>query len=259
MTVFLVRSLPGQYNQDEVHLTHSHQEKSWTHSWDYPDESLVSVLWNQSKNTLYLQLMAFVVVLVGAASLSLLALRAKFFSLILQIFLEVGGATPALLIVPLLIYIFSLKMGWLPLRFEPTVLGWILPLLALVFRPLCLATQILLDAWKKTEFQNYFLVARSKGLSQMQVYIRHGLKNALVPFTSQMGTFLVQSLTGSVLVETLFSFPGMGKLFVESLQHRDLPLILVLTLLYAFLMIFIQFISEIAQKKLEPRERFLLT
>ena len=257
LAVVLVKALPGHYNQDETKSTPRAGQEAhhtdWTKSWDYPDESLINLISRNLGYSLILQSISFILVLLSSFVLSLLSLRSKVFSQILDKILCLGISAPSLFWIPLLVYFFSLKLDLFPLRFEPTLIGWILPLLSLSLRPLCLSTEILLLEWKQAEGQSYFLVARSKGLSRLQVFIKHGLKNALIPYTAQMGNFLVQSIIGSVLVECLFSFPGIGLLFVQSLQNRDLPVVLSLTILFTLIMMLVHAAVEILHSWLEPR------
>lgn len=253
LALALVLALPGHYNLDETRLVVTTENLDWSRSWDYPDQSLFSLVGESLGSTILLQSLSFVSVLIISFLLSLMALRWLKLTPILEKILAVGIAAPSLFWIPLLVYFFSLKFDIFPLRFEPSVSGWILPLLALTLRPLCISTEILLSEWKKAETQNYFLVARSKGLSRLQVFYRHGLKNALIPYSTQMGSFLVQSLIGSVLVESLFSFPGIGLLFVRSLQNRDLPVVLTLTLIFTLIMMLVHGMVEILHSWLEPR------
>ncbi len=238
---------------DETKTVSLDENLDWTKSWDYPDQSLSSLLVENLGHSILLQIFSFALVLLLSFGFSLMALKFTGLYKPLSRVLAVGISAPSLFWIPLLVYFFSLRLEIFPLRYEPTVLGWILPLLALMLRPLCGSTEILLNEWKRAERQNYFLVARSKGLSRTQVFYRHGLKNALIPYTTQMGSFLVQSLMGSVLVESLFSFPGIGYLFVQSLQSRDLPVVLALTIIYSFISLIIHGLVELLQFKLEPR------
>lgn len=254
LSLGLILALPGHYHLDETKLTQQ-GKLDWSKSWDHPDQTLTEVVLTTFNYTLALQILSFIVVLIFSFLISLAALKWGKLKPTIEKILSIGISAPSLFWIPLLVYFLSLKWNLLPLRFEPSIAGWILPLVALTLRPLCLCTQILLTEWMKSESQAYFLVARSKGLSRIQVFYRHGLKNALIPFSTQMGSFLVQSLIGSVLVESLFAFPGMGLLFVQSLQNRDLPVVLTLTLLFTAVMILVHGLVEVFQKYLEPRNR----
>lgn len=253
ISVALVLSLPGHFYLDETKLQVTAVGMDWSRSWDYPDQTLPSLIGENLGYSIVLQSLSFLLVLLFSFVLSLFCLRWTKFQALIEKLLIVGISAPSLFWIPLLVYFLCLKFDFLPLRYEASLSGWILPLVALTLRPLSLSTQILLSEWKGAETQNYFLVARSKGLSRLQVFYRHGLKNALIPYTAQMGNFLVQSLMGSVLVETLFSFPGIGLLFVQSLQNRDLPVVLALTILFTGVMMFVHLIVEFIQSQLEPR------
>jgi ABC-type dipeptide/oligopeptide/nickel transport system permease component len=249
----LIRALPGHYNQDEVKLSSSRVETSWTRSWDRPDDSVAKVISERARYSLGLQILAILSLLTSSILIATAALKWRNVDLIVEKVLQIGVSSPALFLIPIFVYLFCLKLDWLPLRFENSLAGWLLPLIALILRPVCISSHLLLQEWKKEEDKNYFLAARAKGLSRLQVFYRHGLKNALLPYVSQFGTFLVQTLMGAILVETLFSFPGMGLLFVESIRGRDLPVVLWLTILFSFLVILVQNAIELLQHLLEPR------
>lgn len=251
----LISALPGRFHLDETQIQGSLENPDWTKSWESPEISLIDLISESIGYTLGLQSLSFFIVLIFSFVLSLLAVNSVRGLPFFEALFAAGISAPALFWIPLLIYVLSLKLDWFPLRFESSIQGWILPVLALSLRPLCLGSQILLSELKKAESQTYFIVARSKGLSRSQVYLRHGLKNALIPFATQAGNFLVQSLMGSVLVENLFSVPGVGLLFVKSLQSRDLPVVLALTLLFTLLIMIVHILVEWLHSYLEPRQK----
>jgi oligopeptide transport system permease protein len=249
----LLNSLPGHYLLDETQIQGREEGLDWSRSWDHPEFSVASVLAQSMGYTLGLQMTSFFLVLFLSVFFPFASLQFPKTKKIWELFFVLGASAPALLWAPLLIYFFSLKLNLFPLRFEDHFLGWCLPLVSLTFRPLCLSAQLLLAELVKIEKKAFFLVARAKGLSRLQVFWKHGLKNAMIPYTSQAGNFLVQSLMGSVLVENLFSVPGAGHLFVKSLQNRDLPVVFGLIVFFTFIIMLVHILVEQIQVALEPR------
>lgn len=268
LSFFLVKAMPGDFAQDESQLAPvfsesyqldfssvavSYLKGNWGNSWSVSDQSVITLIADSLSSTLYLQILSFIIIVVLSFLLSYLSLQSSSFASGVESFTRLGVAFPTLFLAPVLIYLLSIQLGWAPLRFEGTWASYCLPVICLSLRPLSFSTQILLNTWKNSEFQDYFQVARAKGLSREQAFLRHGLKNSAIGYLTQLGQILGQLLTGSVLVETLFSFPGLGTLFVESLQHRDLPLLLGVVFVFCLIYILIQIGVERLQFWLEPR------
>jgi ABC-type dipeptide/oligopeptide/nickel transport system permease component len=104
--------------------------------------------------------------------------------------------------------------------------------------------------------QDYMRTARSKGLSERTVIMVHGLKNSLIPVTTVLGPLMAAWLTGSFIIETIFSVPGIGRFFVTSITDRDYTLIMGTILVYAVLLVFLNILVDISYAFLDPRIRF---
>ena len=104
--------------------------------------------------------------------------------------------------------------------------------------------------------KDYITLARSKGTSNLMVILKHGLKNALLPVVTYCGPMLVGLLTGSFVIETLFSIPGIGKEFVSSVSNRDYTLIMGLTIFLGALMILMNLVSDVVAALIDPRIKF---
>ncbi|MFN8790525.1 MAG: ABC transporter permease [Bdellovibrionales bacterium] len=266
----LVKMMPGQFASEETQLSESfsraHQfeffpmagaylQGDWGSSWAFPGQSVIDLILQAFKKTSGLQLLAFLLITGLSFLLSSLTLQSKIFSQSLRKILAVGVALPQVILAPLAVYILVLKMGWVPLRFDGSWQAYGLATLCLGLRPLCFSTGLLTQAWSKTQFEDYFRVARGKGLSMFQAYLRHGLKNSSLTYLTQLGQILAQLLTGSFLIESLLAYPGLGTLFVESLRERDLPVLMGVVFVYTWLYFLIQGLVENLYFKLEPRAR----
>jgi ABC-type dipeptide/oligopeptide/nickel transport system permease component len=104
--------------------------------------------------------------------------------------------------------------------------------------------------------QDYIRTARAKGLRDWAVIIGHALKNSLIPVTTVLGPLMAAWLTGSFIIETVFSVPGIGRFFVSSISDRDYTLIMGTILVYAGLLVFMNILVDIAYAFLDPRIRF---
>ncbi len=103
--------------------------------------------------------------------------------------------------------------------------------------------------------QDYMVLARSKGTSELGVIIKHALKNALVPVITYAGPLIATLLTGSFVIETLFSVPGIGAEFVNSVSNRDYTLIMALTIFYGAFIIIANIVTDLITAAMDPRVR----
>lgn len=268
MSFALVKVFPGDFGQEETQLSKafidSHEIKfsnvvknyvtgDWGSSWHQPDKTVLGLIGEAFVHTAGLLLAAFLLIIALSFGLSFLSLKSQRWYSAIAAFTNTGVALPLLFLAPLAAYVLSVMLGWTPLRYDETFLSYVLPVLCLVLRPLCFSTQILAMKWRDSQYQDYFRMAQAKGLSKAQAFWKHGLKNSALSYLTQVTQILAQILTGSILIERLFSFPGMGTLFIESLHLRDLPVLLAVVFIYCLIYIFTQLALEYLQRVLEPR------
>lgn len=162
------------------------------------------------------------------------------------------------------IYIFSIRLGWLPPGNMYTVgdeslLGYakhlIMPSLVLGLVHLAVWSRYMRTATLEVLSQDYVRTARAKGMSERRVLIRHVLRNSLLPMIALAGLELPVLLSGAVVTETVFTWPGMGRLFLDSLNYKDYPVILGLLMFSAVLVIAGNFIADIVIALVDPRIR----
>ena len=101
--------------------------------------------------------------------------------------------------------------------------------------------------------QDYIRTARSKGVTTIKVIFKHALRNALIPVITYVGPMLAYILTGSLVVENIFSIGGLGKQFVQSITNRDYPMIMATTIFLAVIMVIMNLLSDIMYKVVDPR------
>ncbi|NAT11370.1 glutathione ABC transporter permease GsiC [ANME-1 cluster archaeon AG-394-G06] len=159
----------------------------------------------------------------------------------------------------LLILLFAVTLGWLP------VAGYgdhgdlehiILPAITLGTSSAAITTRLMRSTMLETINQDYIQAARAKGLSERVVIGKHALKNALIPVVTMIGLNFGYLLDGSVVVETIFAWPGIGLLMVESIYLRDYPMIQGCILFVAIIFIFVNLMVDILYTYLDPRIRY---
>lgn len=209
------------------------------------------------KPTAALASLAIVVAILSGISLGIIAaVRAGSIWDSLSVgFSLIGVAIPSFVLAPILVYVFSLRLGWLP------VSGWgrpeylVMPVLILGIRPAAMIARLMRTSLIETLSQDFVRTARAKGLSFGQALRRHALPNALPPVVIGIGNSFGFLLTGSFIVETIFGIPGLGARSVEAIQQRDYPVIQATTLLFATLFVLVNLAVDLIQAKLDPRVR----
>ena len=166
-----------------------------------------------------------------------------------------GVSVPVIILAPVLQYLFGVQLKWLP------VSGWgqlkhvILPAFALGIANSALVARLTRASLLQVLSQDYIRTARAKGLSERRVIMGHALKNSLIPIVTELGPMLAYLLTGTFVVETIFSIPGMGKFFVTSVTGRDYAVIMGTVVLLAIFLVVANAIVDIVYVRLDPRIR----
>ncbi len=169
-----------------------------------------------------------------------------------------GVVLPSFVLAPALIYIFSLNLKWLPAGgwFDGSWQYLILPVIAMSLLYVATFARITRGSMIETLNSNFIRTARAKGLSYRYIILKHALKPALLPVVSYMGPAFVGIITGSVVVETIFGLPGIGKLFVNAAFNRDYSLVMGVTILIGFLFILFNAIVDILLAMIDPKIRY---
>jgi len=166
-----------------------------------------------------------------------------------------GISVPNFVAAAMLQYYVGLKLGWLPIGFWKSWSCSVLPSVALCFSPLATAARFIRAETLEVLQQDYIVTARSKGMSQARLLIFHTLRNSIIPVVTIMGAMVVNLLTGSLAIESIFSIPGIGGLFTDSVKNNDYNVIMGLTMFYsAFYMIAI-LVTDVAYGLIDPRIR----
>lgn len=179
-------------------------------------------------------------------------------------FSVLGFSVPAFVTGYLLILLFAIELSWLPVQGyrAPSAGMWpfferlILPTLALGVSYIALIARITRTSVLEVLGEDYIRTARAKGLRESSVLVRHALRNALVPIVTVIGLGITHLIGGVVVTESVFNFPGLGRLVVEAVLARDYPLIQALILLFSFAYIMINLIIDLIYTIIDPRIRY---
>ncbi len=142
-----------------------------------------------------------------------------------RFFAILGVAMPNFWLGPLLIIVFSIYLGWFPVAGREGPLSIVLPAITLGSAMCAILTRMTRSTMVEVLSEEYITTARAKGLGEMTVLLKHALRNALIPLITIMGLQFGGLLAGSIITETVFSWPGMGALLISAIQSRDFPLL----------------------------------
>lgn len=166
-----------------------------------------------------------------------------------------GVSMPGFWLSLLLVWTFSIRLGWLPAIGGGTARHLILPTIALAAGVAATQTRLIRASLLEVLGQPYVDVARAKGLSERLVIVRHSLRNALIPAVTALALSVGGLLGGAAVIETVFSYPGLGKLAVDSIGSRDYPVIQAYVLLMTVVFVVSSLLVDAAYSLLDPRIR----
>ena len=167
-----------------------------------------------------------------------------------------GQALPSFWLAIMAISIFAVWLGWLPTSGMGSPAHYVLPVLTLSFFMLPILTRLIRSSMLEVLDSEYVKLARIKGLSEMLVVWKHALRNAIIPLLTAAGITFGTIVTGAVIIETVFAWPGLGRLMAEAVMGRDFPIIQASVLLVAVVVLLVNLIVDITYAYVDPRIRF---
>ncbi len=208
--------------------------------------------------TLQLGLAAFVLGNVIGILLGVLAAinRSKWVQWGAQSFALLGQAVPGFWLAVMLMMIFAVQLGWLPTSGMGGLKYMVLPVISLTWFSVAFVMRITRSSVLDTLDSEYVKLARIKGNPERVVIIKHALRNALIPVVMLMGMQLAMLIGGAAFIETVFRWPGIGILMVNSIQNLDYPLIQAITLVTSAALVFIMLAVDILFVYLDPRIKY---
>ncbi|MCE6027648.1 oligopeptide ABC transporter permease [Levilactobacillus brevis] len=166
-----------------------------------------------------------------------------------------GISIPSFVLAVLLQYYLGLKLGWFPIAEWGGFSYTVLPTLALAATPLAESARFVRTEMVDVLSSDYIELAKAKGLSRTGVIYHHALRNSLIPLITIVGPLAVNIMTGSMVVENIFSIPGIGEQFVKSVLTNDYPTIMGLTIVYSFMLCMVLLFTDILYGVVDPRIR----
>ena len=224
----------------------------------FTKEVVFSALMRSFGVTVKLACMAFVFAAVLGIPTGIFAAvkRGKGIDTVVMILSIIGVSAPAFWVAIILQIVFGLKLDWLPISGFDTIESYILPSIALGARYAGNMARITRTSMLEVLHQDYIRTARSKGVKRSVMILKHALKNAMIPIVTLVGTDFGYMLTGSMLMEKVFSIPGIGKLAVDAMSNRDLPLLEGTVMYIAFVFVVVNLLVDISYAFLDPRIRY---
>ncbi|HEY2107616.1 MAG TPA: ABC transporter permease [Candidatus Binataceae bacterium] len=170
-------------------------------------------------------------------------------------FAILGISVPHLYLGPLLMIVFSLHLGWFPLTGRGGLAHLVLPAVTMGTAMAGILARMLRQSLVRVRDADLIRTARSKGLSEFHALAAHGVRNALTPVLSLLGLQAGALLTGSIVVEIIFSWPGIGRLMIEAIGLRDYPLAQGCVLVFALTYVMVNLLTDVAYSLIDPRVR----
>lgn len=216
--------------------------------------------------TISLMIVTLLIALIVAIPMGVAAAwrRGSLFDRGIMLFAVLGFSVPVFVVGYLLAWIFALKLGWLPVQGYKPIAEGIWPWLSSVLLPaitlsgvyIALIARITRATMLEVLQQDYIRTARAKGAAGWSILFVHALRNATVPIVTIVGLGIALMISGAVVIETVFSLPGLGRLTVESILRRDYPVIQAIILIFSFVYVLINLLIDLSYTIIDPRIRF---
>ncbi len=216
------------------------------------DVVLEAFVWTLQLAVITMTLVTVAAIVVG----SLAAFRVGgFFDRVSGIVSLVAASAPDFWIAIVAIVVFAVGLGWLPTSGTGTVWHWVLPISVLFIRPFGLIVQVVRGSMISTLSSAYVKTARAKGVRTRSIIFVHALRNAMLPVITVIGDQAASLLNGAVVIETIFGFPGVGKLMIDSILQRDFTVVLASIIVTALAIFVMNLLIDLTYAALDPRIR----
>jgi ABC-type dipeptide/oligopeptide/nickel transport system permease component len=193
---------------------------------------------------------------VGTVSGIVCALRqGGFAEAVITVLTLTGISMPIYWLGLLCIWFFAVYLGWVPAAGASTPMHFVLPILVVATRPTAMFSRLITASLLEAMSKDYLDTARAKGLSETRVIVSHALRNSLVAAVSVAGVQFGGMLGGSVVTETVFGIPGVGRLLVDAVSRADYPVVQYTILMFAIFFVLINLATDLLTQWLDPRTR----
>ncbi|WP_417307855.1 ABC transporter permease [Devosia sp.] len=224
-------------------------------SFKYPGVSVNEMIASGLPVTLQVGLLSVICVVALGLPLGIVAAlnRNRWPDTTVMFIATLGVAIPSYVIATVSLYVFALKLGWVPTFGLDDWRGYFLPVFALSGFWISFVARLTRSSLLETLQQDYMTTARAKGLRRGQILIKHGLRNSLLPVVTVIGPVIANLVTGSFVIEQIFALPGIGRQFVLSITNRDYTAIMGITIFYAAILMVMILIVDLLYVWLDPR------
>jgi peptide/nickel transport system permease protein len=216
-------------------------------------EMLLEAAWP----TLQLNILAMVLATAVAIPAGVFAAvkRYSLFDSSTMIWASAGVALPNFWVGLMLIILFALTLGWLPSYGSGSWQHFIMPVVVLAINETALLTRLMRGTTLEVMNQDYVNTARSKGLKENTVLVRHIVRNAMLPSVTVLGLRVAFLLSGTIVVETIFAWPGIGQLFITSVNRLDYQVVQAIVVLFTVFVVFANIVTDLIYAVIDPRIR----
>ncbi len=173
----------------------------------------------------------------------------------IMVWASAGVALPNFWIALMLIVLFTGQLGWLPSSTTGTWKHWVMPVAVLAINETAILARLSRGSTLEVINQEYVTTARAKGLSERLVMVRHVVRNALLPIVTVLGLRVAFLLSGTIVVETIFAFPGIGRLFITSVDRLDYQVVQAITVMFVLFVIVANIATDLLYGIIDPRIR----
>ncbi len=217
----------------------------------------LSVIIDKTPATIQLSGISYVVAILLGVTLGTISAitRGSIMDLGVRSFALVGQAAPPFWLALVMIYVFAVYLDWFPTSRRGDWTNFVLPVTTLAWLGSAALTRLTRSSLLEVLDSEYIKLARAKGVSRSRVIIKHALKNALVPPLTVAAVLLASFLTGTVVVETVFSWPGLGRLAVDATKNNDFPLVTGITVIFAAMFLVSSLVADLMYAYIDPRIR----
>ena len=182
-------------------------------------------------------------------------MRNKLPDRVIVFFSTLFTAVPSFVLATLLLLVFCIKLGWVPV-WSTNNPNYVLPIIALSAYPMAYITRLSKTSMLDALGQDYIRTAKAKGVSRFKTIFKHALRNSLIPVITYAGPQIAYIITGSMVIETIFTVGGLGSKFVSAINNRDYTLIMATTIFLAVLMVTANLICDLLYKLVDPRIKY---
>lgn len=182
-------------------------------------------------------------------------MRNKLPDRIIVFFSTLFTAVPSFVLATLLLWVFCIILKWFPV-WDPNNPSYVLPVIALSAYPMAYITRLSKTSMLDALGQDYIRTAKAKGVTRVKVIFKHALRNSMIPVITYAGPQIAYIITGSMVVETIFTVGGIGSKFITAINDRDYTMIMATTVFLAVIMVIANLICDLLYKVVDPRIKF---